>query len=79
MKIEPLADFLLALFITCICRQYLWAVGGTPLSDGIAWALSILISCIIVRFLAGGRSLNDDHAVNEGLSRSFFLAAHSPF
>src|SRR6185503_2161905 len=54
-RFYPLPDAILFLYLLCIARQYLWALGGSVARNVIAWSVSTVLAGLIIWLLSSQR------------------------
>lgn len=57
IRIYPLPDTILFLFLLCISREYLWVLSGSVFKNGLAYALSTLIAGVVVWLFSAKRGI----------------------
>jgi len=68
-RFYPLPDAILFLYLLCIARQYLWALGGSVAKNVIAWTVSAVVAGLIIWLLSNQRGTGWEataSAVEEG-------------
>jgi hypothetical protein len=54
-RIYPLPDAILFLYLLCIAREYLWALGSSVAKNVIAWSVSTVVAGLIIWLLSSQR------------------------